>query len=123
MSTDRDAALAAYAAPIVRHAQEYAAGVLDSIECDVAHGATADLAAGLEDVSPREELASSRVLADLHVPAGASAWASDVWLLAFAEALADFCAGRVDEAKARGEALIRGHLRSIDAHETRAVRP
>lgn len=110
MSSDTTRALKAYAEPLEQNAAEFAAGVLDSIECDLAHGVSTSFAAEVRAVRSYEEWAGALSSMAVRPPQGALPWAQRVWENAFYKALREQAAVRTEEHARRGEQLIREHL-------------
>jgi len=111
----RSRALAAFAVPIQRNAQEHAIAVVDSVELDMRARVTMSLAEGLEDLNPRDEWDGSGCASG--VPAGAVEWAADVWIEAFNSALRVIVDQR-NAASASGEQFMREHLRELESRRT-----
>lgn len=112
MSSDTVRALHAYAEPLEQNAREFAGGVLDSIECDLAHGMATNFMAEVRDVKSYEEWHGALSSMRAPPPKGALPWAERVWCNAFYKALHEQAALRAEEHLRRGERLVREHLRS-----------
>jgi hypothetical protein len=115
MSSDTVRALHAYAEPLEANAREFATGVLDSIECDLAHGVSVTFMAEVRDVKPAEEWRGALSSMATPPPRGALPWAQRIWENAFYKALHEQAEVRAQEHMRRGERLIREHLRRDQA--------
>ena len=108
--SDEDRALAAYAEPIEKNAVEWACGVLDSIECDLAHGVSKSFAEEVKAVKASEEWPGALASLSTAPPLGALPWARRLWCNAFYAALQEQAARRAEQHRARGERLIAEYL-------------
>jgi hypothetical protein len=89
-------ALNAFENPIEAHARKSAAGLIDSVLCDVKFGTTVSLAAGLADVDVIDEWSDARRELTW-IPVGAMRWASEIWQGEFVRVLRE----RVEQSEAQ----------------------
>lgn len=111
----QQAALDAYAAPIVADASEHAALVLDGIEADVQAGA-GRFSDELATVVTSDEWLADRRAEKLHIPEGALLWAKTIWGDAFERRLSALATERMAERVTQGEAMLRRHLQGREAN-------
>jgi hypothetical protein len=109
-------ALAAFAELIHRHAREWAAAVIASIERDVADRLSVDIGFEVAGVQALEEFVTSDALLDLGTPAGAIDWARAEWCITFVHELERMVRLHKAARGERGEARVRQHLRDLESH-------
>lgn len=116
MRAEAKSALEAFAEPIRDHARAWASVVLTSIVRDIEAGVSRNVAVEVAGVVADDELDTSGAMVELQVPEGARAWGADEWRAAFVRELERLAVAHREQTRGRGEALVREHLRNMEAH-------